>query len=171
MGLLLAESDVFWKSPTVYDVAGLIGLLFGIGSIWLALALARKQLKVDLEAAAQRAIETNKHDMLVRELVDGIRYLRDADTFWQNREWDRGQLRIEDGLAVVVRLSQNSKVEQEERLSLSKCVAEIRAIILIVSEHKQSKSSRGYVPADKLHAIGTVAMELERIRGRISDSR
>ena len=40
--MLIAESDVFWKSPSVYDVVGLVGLFLGIGSIWLALYLATK---------------------------------------------------------------------------------------------------------------------------------
>lgn len=171
MGQLLAESDVFWKSPTVYDVAGLIGVFLGIVSIWLAFALARKQLQIDLKRVAEEAIERTKYELLIKELADGIRFMRDADTFWRNRDWDRGQMRIEDGLGMVVRLSQSPKVREEERLSLSKCVADIREIILSVSQHKQSKSNRGYLPAEKLHSIGALLIELERIRGRIADSR
>lgn len=167
----IAESDVFWKSPSVYDVTGLVGLLLGIGSIWLALALAKKQLRIDLKKAAEDALDASRREQLVQSLADGIRFLRDADTFWRNREWDRGQLRIEDGLGSVVRLSQNSRVMHDERIALSRCVAQIRDIVLEVAEHKQSKGNRGYLPPDKLHSIGALLIELERIRGRLADSR
>ena len=169
--MLIAESDVFWKSPSVYDVVGLVGLFLGIGSIWLALYLAKKQLRIDLKKAADDALDATRRELLVQSLADGIRYLRDADTFWRNREWDRGQLRIEDGLGSVVRLSQNSKVMHEEQIALSNCVAQIREIVLEVGKHKQSRGNRGYLPADKLHSIGALLIELERIRGRIADSR
>ena len=168
MGLLLAESEVFWKSPSVYDVAGLIGLLLGIGSIWLALALAKKQLRIDLKKAATEAVAALQRDMLTKELADAIRYFRDAGTFLGLREWNRALNRLEDGLAVVTRSAQSRDVQPHERAVLHVCIAKIRGITLLVMNHRQSAGHRAYLPADKLDSVGELLLELERLQGRIA---
>lgn len=166
--MLIAESDVFWKSPSVYDVAGLVGLFLGIGSIWLALALAKKQLQADLKKATDSAIVAIQQELLSRELAEGIRYLREANADLRNRKWEWGLLRLEEALTVVARMSQNQKLAEAERNAMSRCTLDLSDIVLLVKKHKHSIKNRGHLPAEELRPIGKVLLELERFRSRNS---
>ena len=55
--MLLADADPFWKPPTVYDAVGVVGFVFGLLSIWLALRDIQKrirQARAELRAEAER---------------------------------------------------------------------------------------------------------------------
>ena len=141
-------------------------MFLGIGSIWLAIDLAKKHLKADFKLAAKDAVRNLQKDLLSKELTDAIRYFREAGTFLGLREWNRALNRIEDGLGVVSRLIQSQDVQQQERDTLNRCVSKVRKIGLLVMDHKQSASHKAYLTADKLDSVGELLLELERLQGR-----
>jgi len=169
MGLILAEGDVFWKSPTVYDVAGMIGLLLGIGSIWLALRLARHQFREELRKAELIAVNNYLVQLSMRELAEGIRHLRECGNFLGSREWDKAILRLDDVIGICSRLSQSRVVTDQERTLLAMLVGQLRDLGIAVRDHKQSKQNRTYLPANRQEAITRLIIGLEIALGRISN--
>lgn len=61
--MLLADAEGFWKSPNLYDVAGALGLVIGIVSIWLTWWLAKRDIEKRLAKATNEASEAARQEV------------------------------------------------------------------------------------------------------------
>src|SRR5436305_13976863 len=53
--MLLADAEGFWKAPNVFDVAGVVGVIVGVASIWVSWWLAKRDIEKRVAEAADRA--------------------------------------------------------------------------------------------------------------------
>ena len=88
--LLLAE--MFWKEPNVYDVAGVLGLIIGILSIWYAKGDIEKRITESSErasAAAREEVRRVAQALLQGALANAARYLELSRESARGRQWVR----------------------------------------------------------------------------------
>jgi hypothetical protein len=61
--MLLADTESFWKAPNAFDVAGSLGLLVGVVSIWLAWWLAKRDIAKRIAEAEARASQAARDEV------------------------------------------------------------------------------------------------------------
>jgi len=142
-------------------------MTFALVSIWLALYLAKKQLRADFKKAADGAVERVAHALLGTDLGDAIRHLREADKAISERDWLRGIIRMEDVAASISRLTPNPKLSPHEQVRLKDAVIDIETLIVRIRRHARSKRAGEYLPANATSSLGSLGNELEQLRGRL----
>ncbi len=165
---MFADADGFWKPPTVYDALGVIGLTLGIVSIWYAWFLARKQLRADFRKAADEAVDRVAQLVLGGDLADAVRFLREADRAINEKDWDKGQLRLGDAATALARISSNPRLTADERKELTSRLAELNGLLLTTREHARSAKNRGHMPKEQVEKLVHAISGLERVRGRLT---
>ena len=85
-------AEVFWKEPNVYDVAGVLGLVIGILSIWYA----KRDIEKRIAEASDRASEAARDEVrrvaravLQGSLANAARYLELSREAARGRQWVR----------------------------------------------------------------------------------
>ena len=164
---MFAETDAFWKWPSVYDVLTVGGLALGIASIWYAGYLARRQLRADFDKAATEAVDVLSRLTLGSELSEAVRFLKDAERFLAEKKWEAALLRLDDAASAVARFCEHRRLTEEERGRLTILVDQVREVSHATRVHAKSKSNRGHLPEERLKLFGTMLTELERLRGRL----
>ncbi len=165
---MFADVDPFWKPPTVYDVIGLIGFIVGVGSIWLALYLAKRQLQTDLRKAADEALDRVAQMVLGGDLADAARFLREADHLLNEKEWVRAQMRLDDTASLIARFASNSKLTTEETKVWTGRVDDLTQLIQHTRAHARSAKNRGHLPPDLVEPLRPLIAQLELLRGRLT---
>ena len=163
--MIFAESESFWKSPSVYDVAGLVGVVLGIGSIWYAWYLARRQLRADLRKATEDAIERLNQLSLGGDLSEAIRFLRDADRAVDERDWTRGMMRLDDAVAMVARLTGNLNLQHNH--DFTEQLIALRRLHERIREHRRSAKNRAYLQPSEFSMLSELIILMERLRGKL----
>ena len=171
--MLFANGEVFWKSPTVYDVMGLAGFALGLASIWLSWWLAKRDIEKRLDEAADRASKAARDEVrrvaqvvlqsgvgatvrsldLAREACRGKRLSRACELC----ELAREQLAR---VLVQPAASNDTRAElQEVSATLTDCIKRLR---------KQVKSGSEEVPDPVLRGLDESILALHRVDGRMS---
>lgn len=164
---MFAETDVFWKSPSVYDVIGVGGLALGLASIWYAWHLAKKQLRADFKKAATEAVDVMTRFVLGGELAEAVRFLKDAQRYLADRKWELGILRIDDAVSAVSRLGERLGLSGEEQKRITELLDKLGETSKATRAHMRSKSKRLHLEDQLLSGFGVTVVELERFRGRL----
>ena len=164
---MFAANDAFWKWPSVYDVITVVGLAMGLASIWYAWYLARRQLRADLRKAAAEAVDVLSRFVLGGDLAEAVRFLREADRWLADKNWEIGVLRLDDAAATMARFSEHAHLKEEDKGRLTELVTQVRSLSQATRSHARSKSNRGHLPQDLTDKVGTIVVELERMRGRL----
>lgn len=165
---MFADTDPFWKPPTVYDVLSVVGLALGIASIWYAWHLARKQLRADFRKAADEAVDRVAQLVLGGDLADAVRFLREADAALGDKDWLRGILRIDDARSHLARISANPRLTADERKAITGRLADLNELLVQTREHSRSTRNRGHMPQDQVVKLSHLITELEQLRGRLT---
>lgn len=164
---MFAETDVFWKWPSVYDAISVVGLGFGLASIWYAWYLARRQLRADFKKAAEEAVDVLVRFALSGDLAEAVRFLREAERALAEKDWPLGLVRLDDAASTVARFCEHSRLTEGERDRLIKLVDRIRATNQQTRSHSRSTANRGHLPDTMSGSFGGMITELERLRGRL----
>ena len=164
---MFADADGFFKPPTVYDVLSVVGLILGIGSIWYAWYLARKQLRADVQRAAKIALDRVAGLVLGNDVADAARHLREADRLLAEKEWVRAQMRLDDAATLVARFASNTKLTPEETKEWTDRVIRLRTLLNQTRDHARSTKNRGHLPPDLIVPLDSLVAELELLRGRL----
>lgn len=68
--MLIAVAESFWKAPNVFDVAGVLGTIAGIGSIWFSWWLAKRDIAKRIAEAEARASDAARIE--VRRVAQAV---------------------------------------------------------------------------------------------------
>ncbi|MGL6096398.1 MAG: hypothetical protein ACRC7O_11455 [Fimbriiglobus sp.] len=138
---MFAASEPFWKSPNVYDVAGIAGFVIGIGSIWFSWRLARTDIGRRIHEASERAAAAARDevrrvaDTLLRaSILDTTRTLELAREACRGRQWSRAvdlclqsRQELERIFAGQLPLGMADDELRQISTNLKDCVASLRA--------------------------------------------
>lgn len=165
--MLLAE--VFWKEPNVYDVAGVLGLVIGIASIWLAKRDIDKRITEGSRQAAEAAREEVRRvarGLLHSGVAGAIRSLELAREVCNGKRWGRAAelcILASEQLAKVAAQPTLTDSAREELRGISTklvdCLARLRS--------KRTDGS-GEVPKGVLQALDESLLTLHRIEGALT---
>ncbi len=151
----------------MYDVLSVVGLVVGIASVWYAWHLARRQLRADFRKAADEAVDRVVQLVLGGDQSDAVRFLREADRALNEKDWEKGELRLADAASAIARISSNVRLTADERKALTDGLAEINGLLIRTREHSRSTKNRGHMPPELLVKLVNLVSELERLRGRL----
>lgn len=138
---MLFATDTFWKWPNVFDIITFIGLIIGIGSVWLSWKWAKQDIQRRLDEATDRASDAARKEVrriaqniLYSEISAALRTLELAREACTGRQWDRAQFLCPLGREQLTRLLSQLAPEHSLRqtiqpivASLQDCVANLRS--------------------------------------------
>jgi hypothetical protein len=162
---VFADADVFWKWPSVYDAIGVAGVVLSLVSIWLALDLAKKQLRMDLQRVADEAVERVARLVLTTDFGNMIGHLSDANRSIEERDWAYAIIRLRDAAAVLSRHAEHGNLLLDERYRIQSFVVDIRNVIEEIITHSRSTKNRGHLPPKMTTGLHSIVLKLESIRG------
>jgi hypothetical protein len=174
--MLIAETGGFWKVPNVFDVAGIVGVVLGVASIWVSWWLAKRDIQKRLTAAADQASAAARSEIrrvaqavLQTGLADTVRSLELAREACRGKLWPRAGELCELAREQLARvLAQPAAVEatQAELQGVSAvlldCVARLR---------RQPRSGTGGVPDEVRRGLDDAIIALRRVEGRMTGIR
>jgi len=164
---MFAETDAFWKWPSVYDVLTVGGLALGIASIWYAWYLARRQLRADLDRAAAEAVDVLSRFVLGGDLAEAVRLLKEAQRYLSDRKWELGLVRMDDATSAISRFSEHLRLDEKGRHGLMGILNQLGEIGRTARSHSRSPAKKSHLPAEPLNRLPAIVIDLERLRGRL----
>lgn len=176
--MLFADAERFWKPPNIYDVAGALGLIIGLVSIWLTWWLARRDIEKRLETAANEAGEAARQE--VRRVARAVLSTGTADTI-RSRElsreacrgenWQRAAELCELARAQLARVIAHPSAEgliRDDLQSLvgvfSSCLAQLRGL-------DKKKSIAAKYLQGVMQSLDDAILKLHQIDGRLTGIR
>jgi hypothetical protein len=170
---MLFANDAFWKSPNVFDAAGIVGVIAGLASIWVSWWLARRDIKKRVDEAAERAAKAAREEIrrvaravLQTGISATIRSLELAREVCNWRHWARTKelciLAREQLAKVLAQPAANESVQVELRdisASLLDCVTKLRT---------KKAEGKGEAPEGVLTALDSAIIALHRVESRIT---
>lgn len=174
--MLFADADGFWKAPNVFDVIGLVGLVIGFVSIWLAVRYAERDITKRIAEAEERASRAARdevrrvaHAVLQTGIADAIRLLELTREACRGKRWLRASELCEvagDQLARVLVQPAATGDTQAELQSVSvvllDCLTRLR---------HQPKQGTGELPEEVLRGLDEAILSLHRVEGRMTGIR
>lgn len=174
--MLLADAEVFWKVPNVFDVFGVAGLVIGVASIWVSWWRAKRDIEKRLAEASEKAAAAARDEVrrvanavlssgiaatvrsleLAREVCNGKRWLRAIELSILARE----QL-----AKVLAQPAADAALQIELRdvsAGLQDCVTRLRT---------KRKEGAGDVPDGVLNALDEAILALHRVDSRMTGIR
>jgi len=118
----LPIADGFWSVRTINDVVGIAGLVLGVGSIWFAWYLARKEFRKRLEEAtreSKEAVRKVAFALSQATIIEAIRCFRDTRDSIRTRDWNKAIFRLEDGRGKLAKISASRRMEEAHRPELA----------------------------------------------------
>lgn len=171
--MLFAETDNFWKSPSVYDLLGLVGLVVGFYSIWLAIKYASRDLNARIAEAEKKASEAARDE--VRRVAKAILQLGVAATIRSlelAREACNGRrcsraidlcLLAQEQMVKILSHSMAHESERAELLEVSDLLSDI------VRRLRKVKESNPAIPEAVTVGLDRSLLALHKIEGRITE--
>lgn len=151
----------------MYDAISVIGMALALVSIWLALYLAKNQLRADFKKAADGAVDRIAQMSLSNDLGDSVRYFRDTHKALDEKDWDHASIRIGDAASILARLSKHKKLLPLEQSTLDEVIADIRLWHDEILAHSRSPGNRGHLSRTVMNNVGVTIVKIEKIRGRL----
>lgn len=166
-------AEAFWKEPNVYDAVGVLGLVIGFYSVWLAIRIAKRDIQKQLAEAADRAERAAREEvrrvarlLLQSGLTSAIRSLELAREVCNVKRWVRAPelcLSANEHLArAVVQPSLDEASRAEVRgvsAALQNCVTRLRG---------KRADGAGDAPEGVAVALDGAILALHRIEGRLT---
>ncbi|MBN9122028.1 MAG: hypothetical protein J0I06_23285 [Planctomycetes bacterium] len=173
--MLFADAELFWKSPNVFDVAGVAGVVLGLFSIWLSWWLAKRDISKRLEDAATKAAMAARDEVrrVARAVLQSgvtatIRSLELAREVCNGKRWSRAAelclLANEQLAKVLAQPAADEAIQTELRgvsAGLQDCVTRLRS-------KRTSQEGKGEVPEGVLLALDGAIIALHRVEGRVT---
>lgn len=169
----LAQAEGFWKPPTIYDIIGLAGFVVGIGSIWLAWWLAKRDISRRVDEAAERASRAARDEVrrLVRTMLrtgvaDILRSLELARPACTGRQWTRALDLCQLAVGQLARVRGQSATEPTAVAILAGVSARIEVLVEVL--RGQPKVGTGVLPGEAARELDGVIAALNEFEGRIT---
>jgi hypothetical protein len=169
--MIFAQAEGFWKPPNVYDIVGLAGFVVGIGSIWLAWWLAKRDIRNRIDEAADRASRAARDEVrrVIRAIVqtgltDLIRSLELARVACGGRQWVRGLDLCLLAAGQLARFRGQAALERATSAELAGVTARVEAVVEAL--RRQPRVGAGSLPADAAHGLDEAIAVLHEIDGR-----
>jgi hypothetical protein len=173
--MLFADGEGFWKSPNVFDVAGMAGLVVGLMSIWLSWWLARRDIQKRLADATERASAAAREEVqrVARAVLQSgvavtVRSLELAREVCNGKRWARAVelciLAREQLAKVLAQPAADESIQTELREvsgALQDCVTRLRM-------KTQRQEGAGTAPEGVLNALDEAILGLHRVEGRMT---
>jgi hypothetical protein len=171
--MLLADAEGFWKSPNVFDAAGIAGLLVGVLSIWLSWWLARRDIEKRLEEAAERASRAAREEVrrvaravLQNGLASAIRFLELSREAANGRRWGRAgelcSLTREQVNRVLAQPGGDDELLAELRDTSAALLGYLAAL------GNQTRERAGELPRDVRWSVDEAILTLHRADARLT---
>jgi hypothetical protein len=143
----------FWAVRTVVDWATILGFVFSVGSIWLSVWLAKRDLEKRIREATEssrRAVAQVFESLLRTELTEAVAILNEALAATVDHSWHRAFVRLDDGMMRVSRFLAGGRVAEPQRRELLDMIADLRTASSFVGTIIRPKS-RKKSPTDAEH--------------------
>ncbi len=171
--MLIAVAESFWKAPNVFDVAGVLGTIAGIGSIWFSWWLAKRDIAKRIAEAEARAsdaarIEVRRVAQAVMQtgISSTIRSLELAREACNGKRWPRAVelclLAREQLTRALAQPASDDQIQSELRnltAILQDCVGRLR---------EQPRMGAGELSEQVLQGLDESILALHRVEGRIT---
>jgi hypothetical protein len=174
--MLLADAEGFWKSPNIFDVAGVAGFVVGVMSVWVSWWLAKRDIEKRLTEASDRASKAARDEVrrvaqavLHAGVAATVRSLELAREACRGKRWPRaGELcelareQLARTLAQPTAAGDTQTELQDVSAVLLDCVTRLR---------HQPKPGTGEVPGEVLRGLDDSILSLHRVEGRMTGIR
>lgn len=167
----MANSDAFWKPPSIYDVVGVVGVVFALFSIWLSWWLAKRDIRRKIEEAkkaARSAVTRLASRMLHNEIQSILQDLAESREFAEKREWVLAVDRCRTAYRLLARLRDDLRLLAEERTGISGSLDNLRLTVTYLEKRGQAGAgTTAGVSAAKKKTLDDLIAHLGAITGRL----
>lgn len=174
--MLFADAAGFFKSPNVYDIIGVIGLVAGIASIWLAAKYARRDLAKQLAEASREASDAARQEVrrVARAILSGgvgdaIRCLELCREACAARRWPRAVELCLSARQLVARCEGQPTAGEPLRAELQRVMALLQSCV--DRFRAMPKVGTGDLPPETLRGLDEAIIALHGADGRMSGIR
>lgn len=165
-------ADAFWKPPTVYDVAGLVGLVLGVASIWVSWWLAKRDIEKRLDEAADRAAAAARDEvrrvarlLLHSGVTDAASSVKLAREACGSRKWPRAS----DFCQLACQQLTRAMAQQLADARTQTALREVSAMLLDASRvlQDQPKAGTGTLPEQIARSLDRAILGLCDVEGQL----
>lgn len=171
--MMFADAEGFWKTPNFFDIAGVLGLVLGLVSIWLTWWLAKQDIEKRLAKASKDASEAARVEIrrvaqaiLSRGVGDAIRALELGREACGAKRWPRAVELCLSARQLVARCEGQPTAGESLRAELQRVMALLQACVDRL--RAMPKVGTGELPPETLRGLDEAIIALHGADGRMS---
>jgi hypothetical protein len=176
--VLFADAERFWKPPNIYDVAGALGLVIGLVSIWLTWWLAKRDIEKRLAKTAKEAAEAARQEVrrvaravLSTGTADTIRSLELAREACRGENWQRAGELCELAKAQLARVIAHPSAERVVQDDLQSVVSLISDSLAHCRSLDKKKTTPAKTVESAMKGLDEAILKLHLIDARLTSIR